>query len=428
MGRAYGGSTAVYTGVTFKIAEKTVAKWNVPDLAYEDLNGRMGKYLGENNVHLLEPEKINENNLLFRDACKKLDYHVAQFPINVKGCKGSSLCNLGCPNNAKQGTAQVQLPMAEQGGVEVITNCRVESIDGRKLTAVVNNTDFGEASSWSPGRHEIVAKVIVLAAGAIQTSALLLRSGLGERLPALGRYFTAHPALVSVAQHSHKISNFHGFPKSYYSEQFVDSSRFLLETCMYFPFVTAKNLAGFGAEHGAMMAHFDRLQMILTLALDPAEPENRIALDQDGEPVVHYTLNEEVLNAFVDSGRAAARIFFASGAERAHVQASENFLIEKSQSAELDRLVSREHLKLGKTLPAAAHLMGGCRMGEDKSSSVTDAWGRVHGEKGIYVGDASLFPACSEVNPYLTIMGLADRVAEAIKNDLPEIIGGDYGQ
>jgi choline dehydrogenase-like flavoprotein len=62
--------------------------------------------------------------------------------------------------------------------------------------------------------------------------------------------------------------------------------------------------------------------------------------------------------------------------------------------------------------------MGGCRMGEDPRTSVTDTWGRVHGHKDLYVADASLFPAASEVNPYLTIMALADRVAEGIGRDL----------
>lgn len=62
--------------------------------------------------------------------------------------------------------------------------------------------------------------------------------------------------------------------------------------------------------------------------------------------------------------------------------------------------------------------MGGCRMGVDPATSVTDPHGRVHDLPGVYVADSSLFPDSVEVNPYLTIMALADRVAEAVKADL----------
>ena len=67
---------------------------------------------------------------------------------------------------------------------------------------------------------------------------------------------------------------------------------------------------------------------------------------------------------------------------------------------------------------SAAHLMGGCGMGRSAADSVTDGWGRVHGIPWLRVADASLFPDALEINPYLTIMGLADRVAEGIRRDL----------
>ncbi|HLY37845.1 MAG TPA: GMC family oxidoreductase, partial [Candidatus Binatia bacterium] len=78
-------------------------------------------------------------------------------------------------------------------------------------------------------------------------------------------------------------------------------------------------------------------------------------------------------------------------------------------------LVRTELFKLGQVAISAAHLMGGCRMGTDPRTSVTDPWGRVHGKPNLYVADASLFPGSVEVNPYLTIMALADRVAEALR-------------
>ena len=56
-------------------------------------------------------------------------------------------------------------------------------------------------------------------------------------------------------------------------------------------------------------------------------------------------------------------------------------------------------------------------MGSGREDSVTDAYGRVHGVPWLYVADSSLFPNSLEINPYLTIMALADRVAETVRKD-----------
>ena len=419
--RALGGSTVVYTGTSLTIPQRTVERWGVPGLDWDDLRHRSERYVGENNVHLLEDHDINDNNRLFREGCRALGYRVQQFPVNLKGCKGSGMCNLGCPNAAKQGTLRVQLPAAERGGVEIVTNCRVETIGERSCTATVANPSFGLPSAWEPGRYTIRAKVVVVAAGAVNSPALLLRSRLPVRLPALGRYFTAHPALILVGQHDHAITNYYGHPKSYYCDEFADDG-FLLETCMYFPFTTAKNLAGFGPEHSALMRHMDRLQMILVLATDPALAENRVTVDRDGEPVVHYAFTEGVRRALVQSMRVSARIFFAAGARRVHAPAGRTFLIEREEAGRLDELITLDRLKLGKVSVSSAHLMGGCRMGTDAQSSVTDVWGQVHGVPWLFVADASLFPASAEINPYLTIMAFADRVAERVRAEAPELL------
>ncbi len=420
-GRAYGGSTVVYTGTSLTIPRATVERWRVPGLEWEDIVRRSSAYTAENNVHLLDDDRINDNNRLFRAGCERLGYRVEQFPINVKGCQGSGLCNLGCPNAAKQGTHRVQLPRAEAAGVEVITNCKVERLGDRECIATVTGRPYGLPSAWEPGEYRVRAKAFVVAAGAVNSPALLLRSRLPVALPALGRYFTAHPALILVGEHERPITNFYGHPKSFYCDHFAESDGFLLETCMYFPFTTAKNLIGFGAEHSELMRRMDRMQMILVLALDPALAENRVTVDRNGDPVVHYRFTEEVLRSLVASMRASARVFFAAGARRVHAPASDRFFIDAADAGRVDELITREQLKLGKLSITSAHLMGGCRMGAGPADSVTDAWGQVHGVPWLFVADGSLFPACAEINPYITIMALADRVAERLRERAGEL-------
>ena len=208
-----------------------------------------------------------------------------------------------------------------------------------------------------------------------------------------------------------------GHPKSFFLDRSVEEG-FLLETCMYFPFTTAKNLAGFGAPHSRLMHAFPRLQMILVLACDKAIPENRITVDRGGKPVVHYRFTERVIESMVRATRASARIFFAAGALRVHAPSAEPPILDAGESDQIDTRIDARHFRTGTISISAAHLMGGCGMGRSAADSVTDAWGRLHGRPWLRVADASLFPDALEINPYLTIMALADRVAEAVREDL----------
>ncbi|NLG62064.1 MAG: hypothetical protein GX539_07440, partial [Candidatus Cloacimonetes bacterium] len=231
-GRVYGGSTVVYTGTSLIAPERVIRSWRVPGLVASDLAERSAKYMRQNNVHMLPPEEINDNNRLFVEGCRAVGYEAEQFPINVRGCLGSSLCNLGCPNAAKQGTHRVQLPAAEKQGVKVVTRAEVLRIDQRRLRVRVTEkppSGKGEPSAWAPGEYDVEARVIIAAGGSIGTSALLLRSGLASRLPRLGHGFTCHPAFILVAEHAQPITNWVGHPKSFFLDR-AEEEGFVLET------------------------------------------------------------------------------------------------------------------------------------------------------------------------------------------------------
>ena len=423
-GRAYGGSTVVYTGTSLVAPERVIRGWDVPELDHADVAARSERFKAANNVHLLGPDELNDNNRLFVEGCRAAGYHAEQFPLNLQGCKGSSLCNLGCPNAAKQGTHRVQLPAAERAGVEVVTRADVRRVEDRTVVVRVAAKQPGEKglpSSWAPGEYRVRAKAVVVCGSAVGSPSLLLRSGLGGRLPRLGHGFTCHPAHILVAEHPQAITNDVGHPKSFFLDRAAEEA-YVLETCMYFPFITAKNLTGFGPAHSALMNAFPRLQMILVLACDKAVPENRVAVDREGSAVVHYTFTPATVSAMVRATRASARIFFGAGALRVHAPSADPPLIERRDAHRVDELIQERHFLTGKVSVSAAHLMGGCGMGRSAADSVTDGWGRVHGLPWLRVADASLFPDSLEINPYLTVMALADRVAERLRADAPALL------
>ncbi len=71
-GRAYGGSTVVYTGTSLVAPGRVIDDlWRVPGLDHSDLARRSEKYLSQNNVHLLPAEELNDNNRLFVAGCER---------------------------------------------------------------------------------------------------------------------------------------------------------------------------------------------------------------------------------------------------------------------------------------------------------------------------------------------------------------------
>ncbi len=418
-GRTYGGSTAVYTGTSLIAPERVIREWGVPGLDHDDIARRCRKFADQNHVHLLPDDEINDNNRLFDLGCRRIGLEAEQFPVNVNGCRGSSLCNLGCPNSAKMGTDRVQLPVAEAAGVEVVTRAEALRIEDHAVIARVSRNLSGEKglpSPWEPGEYRIEAQAVVVAGGAVGSPALLLRSGFGRLLPRLGEGFTCHPAFILVGEHEEPITNDVGHPKSFYLDRAQDEG-YVLETCMYFPFVTAKNLTGFGPDHSALMRAFPRLQMILVLACDRAVTGNRVSVSSKGLTQVHYEFTPDVQSSLARATITAARIFFAAGAVRVHAPLASPPLLTRDQANELDQRICAEEFLPGRTSVSAAHLMGGCAMGRTAEDSVTDAWGRVHGVPWLRIGDSSLFPDSLEINPYLTVMALADRSAEALMAD-----------
>jgi choline dehydrogenase-like flavoprotein len=169
------------------------------------------------------------------------------------------------------------------------------------------------------------------------------------------------------------------------------------------------------------MRAFPQLQMILVLACDRAVAQNRIDVDGAGRPVVHYRFTPEVVNSLTAATRASARIFFGAGARRVHAPSAEPVLIEREEQGNLEQRIQAQHFRPGTTSVSAAHLMGGCAMGRNRSDSVTDAWGRAHGVPWLRVADSSLFPDALQINPYLTVMALAGRVAEAALNEIAQL-------
>lgn len=416
-GHAVGGSTLMYTGVTFRAPDNVIEEWNVPGLTPGDLKGRFDRLWKELNVTEPGPDMVNDNNRLFREGCEKLGWSVNKIHLNIKDCKQEGFCNIGCSGGAKQGTTEVQLPAAMNAGIELIPNFTVNLIRDGTVSGYIAKTPAGTL----PGRHadgpvEIKAEKVILSAGSPGSPALLLKSGFGKEFPALGRYVTLHPAQTVYGIYPDVIKNYRGFPKIYYTSEFTKSHHHFIETAFYYPFVTTKHLGLWGDDLRETMKSYDRLMCIIILNHDDADPENRVVIDGKGNPQISYRLSKGSVSSLCHAQAQATRIMFASGCEKAVMPCADRPVFSRSEvpDSELEDFINAGNYVPIKVPVASAHPQGGCRMGETRSDSVTNSFGQVHGYPWLFVADASLFPQSSHVNPYLTVMALADRIAENI--------------
>ncbi len=422
-GKGVGGSTIMYTGVTFRLPDEVYEEWNVPGISKQDLEPRFAKLWEELNVIKPGDDMINDNNRLFREGCEKLGWPVEKITLNLKGCEQHGFCNLGCATGGKQGTMEVQIPRAVEGGIDLVPNCRVDKISDRTVYATVDPTPPDTAPGpWPEGETIIKAKRIVLCAGSPSSPAIMLRSGFGEQLKALGSFFTLHPALTVYGIYPEPIKNYKGFPKTYYTPKFSGSHNYFIETAFYYPFVSTKHLGLWGRSLKDVMKCYPRFMTQIILNHDPAVPENRITVDKKGACHMLYEIRKESIDSLCHAQAQATRIFFAAGCEKVIMPCADRRVFDAGEVEDnkLESFISPKNFLSIRTPLSSAHPQGGCKMGTDPDYSVTDSVGRVHGHPWLYVADASLFPRSSHVNPYLTIMALADRVAENIRETRDE--------
>ena len=422
--KTVGGSTAVYTGVSFRPPADVLASWRdefglsfLTDQYAASVLDEIEQQIG---VHELSESMDNDNNRLFKKGCDALGIGTKRLRINTRGCEGQGFCNLGCTKGAKQGTLEVQIPQARSRGVDVVWNAHVNEIisgDRAQVRLTINPAaPYTLPNDWPEGDHTVLAKTVVISGGTLNTPVILAQSpSLKINRSLLGRYVTLHPAYNVNGIYKEAIKNYRGFPKSFYVDDFSDTDHYYLETSFYYPGVTAKNTGSFGPQHQSIMDDYQKMMSILILVHDEAEKHNQIALNKKtGEAVLDYTVSKKVTETIAKALHRATDIFFAAGCDRVAVPLKKNPVITADDASNLSSLFVPSNLDFKKAPLSTAHPQGGARMAADDKTGIVSPKGHLFNHENIFVADASLFPTSVKVNPYETVMLLARYVAEQV--------------
>lgn len=414
-GRGVGGSTLHNTGMVYRPPEGIVARWREEhglDLSDAELERHVGDVLETLGAVPIPPERINANNDILRRGAERLGWRWRTPYHNRIECSGCGYCMLGCAYDRKNNAALTYVPRAVAAGARIIADAAAERIEGRPGAWRVVCA-LQDASGRPTGRRAVIeAKVVLVGAGALETPALLRRSGLGNRR--VGRGLRLHPAATVLARFPYDVIAWRGLPQSVLIEEFAsffDDGRggyLLVPNPATWPSLMGTLVPAVGAAHREIMRDLPRLASASVLLHD--EGAGRVRISRDGRPRAVYWPDAGDRSTLLRGIGALARLYLAAGAERVYLPFTG--MAPVTDEASLDAALAGARLRRYATSLTSVHPQGTCALGADPSTSATDLRGALRGAPGIFVCDASLFPTSVGVPPQVTIMALATAVAE----------------
>lgn len=420
-GAVVGGGTTVNWMVMLRTPDHVLDEWATRHGAVGMSAAEMAPIFDqvEREVHArrVPDDAHSPSNRALIVGAERLGWHATPALINARGCMRAGTCSLGCRYGAKQGVLLTYLPQALASGARLYANARVERIEvaeryGRDATPAlkrVSATVRDPTTGAVRASLTISAPVVVLAAGAVGTPALLHRSGLGGG--AVGHWLRLHPTTVVMGRYAHETHPVSGLPLSAVCDEFLRRDEngygFWLECPALTPGLAAVALGGFGEAHQRDMASLGHTASFIALTRDGADRDRSsgsVTLDRRGRTHINYRLGSQDTGHVVASIEAAARIHLAAGAREVITLHSRP--VRMTTERDIAEIRTRSHAPNDLAL-FSAHVNGTCRLGTDPRTSGATPDGERHGVRGLYVLDGSLLPTALGVNPQVTIMALA---------------------
>ena len=433
-GRCVGGSTTVNWTSSFRTPASTLKFWQDRFGLSGYTEAALAPYFAQAEQRLnIAPWQVapNENNALLGRGARKLGIHAETISRNVKGCWNLGSCGLGCPTNATQSMLVTTIPAALDLGAQLLTETRAERFElanGRVSALICRNIKPNGAFPHDPSAQvaiKIIAKHYVLAGGAINSPAVLLRSGAPDPHGRLGIRTFLHPVVMSSSIFDQKVEAWSGAPQSIYTDHFLQTQPvdgamgYKLEAPPLHPLIFASTVPGFGQGQHDLLKSFPHNHTLLALMRDgfhDEAPGGQVKLRGDGSAVLDYPLGDYVMQGARRALLSMMEIQFAAGARQ--VLPLHEMAVPYTSWAQAREAVLALPMKPRLVKIVSAHVMGGCGLAASARQGVTRPDG-MHWQLGnLSIHDGSIFPTSIGANPQLSVYGAVNRLAQGLAKTL----------
>jgi choline dehydrogenase-like flavoprotein len=409
VGRCVGGTTVINSGTCLRTPDDVLMGWRDElGIAWAtDLEREFEAVEHDLAVTPVDPAGAGRNAELCRRGAEAIGASNGPIGRNAGPVVCCGTCPSGCELDAKQAVHVSELPRAVAAGARIRSGVRAERV------IVAHGRAIGVICRLPGGGHyEVRARATVVAAGAIGTPELLLSQGIANSSGRLGRNLLIHPACWVGASFEEEVRGWDGVMQSWYVDEWSERGLFLEATFTPFAFGTHW-LPGSGHELKRRLADYDRLA-IIGVHMSDRSSSGRVVVGRGGTRVV-YRLSEDDATAVKFGIARAADIHFAAGAREVFPQLGG---LASIMAGEQETKVERGRYRARDLRLEAFHPMGTARMGADPAQCVVSPGGEAHDVPNLYIADASVFPTSLKVNPMITIMACARRIATGIAEKL----------
>jgi len=412
---ALGGGSLINSAICARAPDWIWEKWNRETGVELDAATMAPHFERVEKFLFVEPtprEVQGPRNMKFKEGCDALGISSEPTWRNVKGCRGSGECFTGCRNGAKKSTDVSYVPAAIRAGARVYTSMRAEHVvveKGRvvELTGHVVEPMTGRESHG----FRVRPNVVVLAAGCMQTPVILQKSAALTSSEWVGKRLLMHPGLAVMAVYPDPIDPWEGATQGYHSLHYLREGM-KLEVLWSPPAVLAARLPGLGRAYQEHLRTYDRMAPFdVIVAADHSH--GTVSAKRGGwDPDLRFHFHDDDVRLIQRGLGILSDICWASGAVSIlpGIHGIPEVLGSKLESEVLRTM----KLKGSDTITAANHAFGSTRMAKHRDKGVVRDDGRAHDLENLYIADTGIFASSPAVNPMLTVMALADRIAQTI--------------
>ncbi len=414
-GRCVGGSTAINSGIIWRLPDHVRDQWHrelgLGELLAEPALHRafdtLERELGVGDV---SRELRGGNGELLAVAAARMNLPGRPIRRNAPNCEGNARCLQGCPIGARQSMDMSYVPRALADGAELWSSCRATQVEIRHGRAVGVQGEVIEPSTQRRlgGFRVHARRAVILSASALATPVLLAASGIRRNV---GAYFQAHPGAAVVGRFATPVEMGFGATQSY--DVPLHDRGYKIESLSLPPELLAARLPGAGAVWQERLAHLDQFaQWCSVMRMEAVGSVRRGIL---GGTHVRYEPTARDVQMIKESVALIVRMMFAAGAIEVYPGVAHVPEV-MTDAAQADLILSHGLTRRDFHLMASHHF-GSARAHGDPAHGVVNEQLQTHEARGLYVMDGSALPTNIGVNPQHTIMAVTYRAAERLANE-----------